>query len=286
MKPFEYFEPRTLAEATQLLSEYDGKAKILAGGIDLLPRMRKGGVAADYVISIQKIPDLEYIEPDGEGIRFGAMTRLRSLETFDTIRTQYPVFYDAVHQITSVQAKCMGTAVGNLCVATPASDVATALLALGAELKITGPKGERTEAFDRFYLGYFKICLEKGEIVSEVRVPGPASSSGGAFLNLVRTHSDIAKVSVATAITMNGALCRDARIAIGAAAPMVFRAVKAEAVLRDQKVTLDAIQRAAELAATEIRPITDLRSTAVYRREMTKVLVGRALQQAFERART
>ncbi len=286
MKPFDYFEPKTIVEATQLLSEYNGSAKVLAGGVDLLPRMRKGGATADYIISLQKIPNLEYIEPDGQqGIRFAAMTKLRSLETSKSIQTHYPILYDAVHQITSVQAKYMGTAVGNLCVATPASDVATALLALGAELKVSGPKGERTESMNHFYLGYFKISLGRGEIVSEVRMPGTPACSGSAFLNLVRTHSDIAKVSVAAVVTLEGDKCRDARIAIGAAAPTVFRASKAEAALRDQKVTSEAIQRAAELAAAETRPITDLRSTAEYRREMTKVLVRRALEQAFEKAR-
>jgi aerobic carbon-monoxide dehydrogenase medium subunit len=286
MKAFEYFEPKTIVEATELLSEYDGKAKLLAGGIDLLPRMRKGLAAADYIVSLQKIQGMDYIQLDGEGaLRFGAMTRLRSLETSKSIQTRYPILYDAIHQITSVQTKYMGTAVGNLCVATPASDVATALLALGAELNVTGPKGERTEPLDRFYLGYFRISLGRGEMVREVRLPRSPAFSGSAFFNLVRTHSDIAKVSVAVTAVRDNDTCRAVTIAVGAAAPTVLRAFKAEARLRDQKITGEAIEKAAELAAGDVRPITDLRSTAEYRKEMTKVLVRRALEEAFDRAR-
>ena len=174
MKPFEYFEPRTVGEATEILSNYGEKAQILAGGVDLIPRMRKGDIQAEYVINIQKIPGLDYIEPDGkEGITFGAMARLHSIETSKTIQNKYPILYEAIHQITSVQAKYMGTAVGNLCVATPASDVATSLFALGAQLKITGLKGERIEPIEKFYVDYRLTSLKRGEMVTGVVLPDP-----------------------------------------------------------------------------------------------------------------
>jgi carbon-monoxide dehydrogenase medium subunit len=285
MKPFEYFEPGTVTEATQLLSNYGEKARILAGGIDLIPKLRKGGIKAEYVVNIQRIPGLEYIKAQGkQGLRFGAMTKLHSMETSGAIQSHYPILYDAIHQISSVQAKYMGTVIGNLCVGTPASDVATALFALGAELKIAGVAGERTEPIEKFYLDHHRTSLQQGEMVTEVSLPNPASGMTSAFLNLVRTHADIAKVSVAVTVIVQDGVCREARIVMGAVAPTVFRAAKAEALLKDQKITLPLMSKAAETAAGETRPISDLRSTAEYRKETAKVLVRRALEKALQKA--
>jgi carbon-monoxide dehydrogenase medium subunit len=286
MKPFEYFEPSTVGEATRLLSNYGKKAQILAGGIDLIPRMRKGEIKTKYVVNIQKIPGLGYIEPDGKrGLKFGAMTKLHSIETSKPIQKNYPILYEAVHQIASVQAKYMGTAVGNLCVATPASDVATVLFALGAKLKIAGPNKQRTEPIEKFYLDYLRTSLQRGEMVTGVFLPRPQPGTNTAFLNLVRTRADIAKISVALAIVIQEGICREARIAIGAVAPTVLRATKAEVVLTGKKLGPDLIHQAAEAAAGETKPITDLRSTANYRREMVKVLTRRALEKALEKGK-
>ncbi len=286
LKPFDYFEPGTVMEAVKLLSVHGEKAKVLAGGIDLIPRMRKGAIKADYLINIQNIPELEYIKSsDANGLKFGAMTRLHSLETSKEIQRKYPILYEAIHQITSVQTKYMGTAVGNICVGTPASDMATVLLALDAELTIAGANGERTEPMPKFYVDYLRTSLKRGEMVTEVSLPNPAKGMGTAFMNLVRTHADIAKVSVAVAIIVEEDICQEVKIAIGAAAPVVFRATKAEAVLKRQRVSSEVIAKGAETAAGETRPITDLRSTAEYRKEMTRVLVNRALEKALERAR-
>jgi len=284
--PFEYFEPRTVGEATQILSDYGAKAQILAGGIDLIPRIQKGDIRAEYAVNIQKIPGLEHVGPDGkEGMTLGAMSRLRSIEVSKPIQNKYPILYEAIHQITSVQAKYMGTAVGNLCLATPASDVATSLLALGAQLKITGPGGDRIEPIETFYVDYRRTSLKRGEIVTAVVLPSPPPGTGTAFFNLVRTRADIAKVSAAAAISVQNGICGEVRIAIGAAAPTVFRAQKAEALFTGQKITPELIRDAAETAAGETKPITDLRSTATYRKEMAKVLVRRALEKALERAK-
>jgi CO/xanthine dehydrogenase FAD-binding subunit len=286
LKPFDYFEPTTVKEAIKLLSTHGEKAQVLAGGIDLIPRMRKGAIKADYLINIQNIPELEYIKNGGtKGLKFGAMARLHSLETSKEIQKNYPILYEAIHQITSVQTKYMGTAVGNICVGTPASDVATVLLALDAELTIAGDKGERAEPMPKFYVDYLRTSLKQDEMVTGVSLPNPAKGMGTAFLNLVRTHADIAKISVAVAIIVENDTCKDARIALGAVAPTVFRATKAEAALKGQKVGSQSIAKAAETAAGETKPITDLRSTAEYRKEMARVLVTRTLEKALERAR-
>jgi CO/xanthine dehydrogenase FAD-binding subunit len=285
LKPFDYFEPESIKEASQLLSTYGEKARVLAGGIDLIPRMRRGKAEADYLVHIRKIPGMERIEADRSGgLTFGAMASLIAIETFNAVREKYPALYGAIHQISSVQAKYMGTAVGNICVATPASDVATALMALGAELTIAGMDGERKEPIETFYPDYGRTSLRTGELVTAIHLPAPPAGNGAAFMNLVRTHSDIAKISAAVTVSIQAGVCREVRIAVGAAAPTVFRATKAEAVLKGRKPDAAAIHEAAEAAAGETRPITDLRSTAEYRKEMTGVLVRRSLEKALEAA--
>lgn len=286
LEPFDYFEPGNVHEASEILSTRDEKAWILAGGIDLIPKIRKGTLKADHVINIQKIPGLESIEFIREkGLTFGAMAGLHSLEKSRIVQDEFPSLYEAIHQITSPQAKFMGTAVGNLCVGTPASDLATALLALDAELTIAKADGERKEPLSNFYLDYYRTSLEHGELVTYLFLPSPPDGTGTAFMNLVRTQADIAKVSVAVSLCVENGVCLESRIAVGAAAPTAFRATKAEALLKDREINADAICEAAKAAAGQTKPITDLRSTAGYRKEMTRVLVERALERAFKRAK-
>jgi aerobic carbon-monoxide dehydrogenase medium subunit len=283
LKPFDYFEPETVEEASEYLTSHGGKAWVLAGGVDLIPRLRRGKINTDALVNIQKIPALDVIEANEAGLKFGAMVRLRSLEASKIVRENCPALYDAIHQISSIQVKHMGTVVGNICVATPASDLATALIALGAELTIAGADGQRKEPLEAFYIEYGRTSLVAGEIVTEIILPNPSPGTGTAFLNLVRTHGDIAKVNVAVSVTMNEGICGEARIAVGAVAPIVFRATKAEALLKGQELNPEIIRRAGEAAAGETKPITDLRSTADYRRQMTGVLVRRALEKALEK---
>lgn len=281
LAPFRYYEPVTAVEAAALLHQYGTDAQILAGGIDLLPRMRVGSTKADHVINIQNIPELNYIKTDKEvGLEFGAMATLHSLELSSEFRRTYPMLYEAIHQITSVQSKCMGTAVGNLCVSTPASDVATALMALDAELIILGVDGARRENIANFYTGYRSTTLSRGEFVTGVSVPKAAAGQGAAFMNLVRTHADIAKVTVAVAVVTQGDICIDARIALGAVGPTVSRAYAAEDRLIGQKCDPSLIADVAAIAMEHTSPITDFRSTDVYRRQTARVLVARALETA------
>jgi len=285
LKPFEYFEPRTIGEAMQILLMHGDKARILAGGLDLLPRMRQGQSQPEYVVYNKMIPGLDYIEGDqATGLRFGALTTLRSLELSLAIQKGYVVLYEAVHKIASVQVKTMGTAVGNLCVGTPASDVAAALFALGAELKIASPAKERTIAIKDFYLGVNQTILEPTEMVTEVLLPSVPAGTGGAFLKLVRVATDVAKVNVAVTIVVRGNTCKEAKVVLGAVAPTVIRARKTEEILSEQKLEPGIIATAAKAAGEETKPITDIRSTAEYRKETVEILVKRAIEKALERA--
>jgi len=285
LKPFDYFEPTTIEEATQILSKYGTKAKVLAGGVDLVARMRRRQVQPQYVLSILSIPGLDYIQSDKAGLRFGALTTIRSIELSPIVEKDYAVLYEAASQIASVQVKTMGTAVGNLCVATPASDIASALYALGARLRIVGPASERIIPIENFFVGVNQTVLEPGEIVTEVILPSPAPQTAGAFFKLVRTASDIAKVNVAVSLTVTDNTCRDAKIALGSVAPTVFRATQAEKALKGSTLEPKVVEETAQLAAQEAKPITDLRSTVEYRGEMVRVLVRRAVEKAMTRAR-
>ena len=286
LKPFEYIEPKTVEEASRLLSGYGARGVLFAGGVDLIPRMRNRKIKPEYVVSIGKLPGLYYIEGSSkDGLKIGALTSIRSVELSPAVRKDYVILYEAAHQLSSVQVKVMGTLVGNLCVGTPASDMAACLIALGAELKIAGSGGDRTEPLENFYAGVGQTMLKPGEIVTEILLPPVKAGTGGGFLNLVRTASDISKVNTAVIITVVDGTCREARIVLGAVAPTVFRAKKAEDILKGQKLDSKVIEAAGQAAAEDTRPITDLRSTAEYRRDVTRVLVIRALNRAVERAK-
>ena len=285
LRPFEYFEPGTVEEAAQILLRYGTKAKVLAGGVNLVPRMRRHRVQPDAVVSLQRIPGLNYIKRDeADGLRIGTLTSLHFIELSPAIQKDYIVLYEAIHQIASIQVKTMGTAVGNLCVATPASDVATVLFALGAELKIVSTASEKVMPIENFPIGVNQTILQPGEIVTEVLLPRPPAGTGGAFLKLVRTAPDIAKVNVAVTVTITDSTCQEAKVALGSVAPTLIRSKKAEETLRGKKLDQEVIEAAAEAAAEEVKPITDIRSTAEYRKEMTKVLVKHAIEKALERA--
>lgn len=286
LKPFEFFEPKTVDEVVQLLFMYGAKAKVMAGGVDLVLKMRLRELMPEYVVSLQKVPELDYIEGDREtGLRFGALATLRQIELSPIVQRNWVLLYEAVHQIASVQAKTMGTAVGNLCVATPASDVAPALFALGAKVKIAGTASEKVIPIEDLFVAVGKTILEPHEIVTEIFVPALPARTGGAFMKLAKTMDDIAKINTAVTVTVADGKCQQARIALGSVAPTPIRVTEAEETLKTQKLDEKTIARAAEAAAESVKPITDVRSTAVYRKEMAKVLVKDALEKAVARAK-
>ncbi|MBP1628372.1 MAG: aerobic-type carbon monoxide dehydrogenase, middle subunit CoxM/CutM-like protein [Holophagaceae bacterium] len=286
LKDFVYFEPTTTAEVTSLLAEHGAKARIMAGGIDLIPRMRAGSIKAEVVINIQKIPELSLFEYDpAKGFRFGAMVSLHTLDTCQELKKHFPIIQKAINQITSVQSKYMGTAVGNVCLATPASDVSPVLMVHDAELIIEGTQGVRTEKVADFYTAYYKTTLQQGEFVTGVSIPKVAEGTGAAFYNKVRTHADIAKITVAAVVNVQDGVFQDAKIALGAVAPVALRARSAEAVLQGQPISEELIQKAAEVAMNDGSPISDFRSNKEYRLDMIRVLVGRALNKAVNQAK-
>ncbi len=287
--PFEFSEPVTVAEAVSLV---DGvRARVLAGGVDLVLKMRLRQVVVDRVVSLQKVPGLDYIRIDAHAggqadgaLCIGALATLRQVETAPAVRRRWPLLAEAISAIVSVQTKAMGTMVGNLCVGTPASDVAPALYTLGARVRIGGVNGERVIPIEQFFLDAGKTAVGPHEIVTEIVVPAPAAGSAGSFLKLSTTSEDIAKVNTAVMIELAGDVCVRAGVSVGSAAPTPVRAAAAEQALIGRAMRAHAIADAADAAADAVCPISDVRSTAWYRKEMVRVLVRDALEKAAARA--
>ncbi len=285
LRPFELLEPESLQDAVQTLASAGPGAKVLAGGLDLISRMTRWQVDPPCLVSLQRISGLDFLEVGDHGqLRIGPMTTLRALELSGIVRDKWLLLQETAHQIASVQVKTMGTLIGNLCVATPASDMAPALYVLGAELQLTGPEGVTSVPIADFFVPVCQSVLTPQQIVTEVSVPPLPAHAGTAFRKLAHTKACIAKVNAAVLVTIEDGVCSEARIALGAVAPTVVRARQAELALRGRAITRELAAEAAELAAAEAAPISDLRATAEYRKHMVAVLTRRAIMAAADRA--
>ena len=283
---FKYLMPETVAEACSLLSQYKGKAKIIAGGTDLLPKMQMRVMAPEYLVGLKNITGMNYIQYDEvDGLRFGAMATIHEIETSPVVRERYEVLFHAVSSMASTQIRHMGTVAGNICNAVPSAETAPALIVLGARLKVVSPRGERVIPIEDFFTGPSRTVLEEDELLVEIQIPVMPAHSGGAYLkHTLRRAMDLAMVGVATFMVHEQDSCKEVKIALGAVAPTPIRVVQAEEVLRNKKVTDRLIQKAAEEAAKGALPISDMRSSAEYRTEMIEVLARRALRSAWEKA--
>ena len=278
---FDYLEPTTLEEAVSLLGKYNGKAKLIAGGTDLLVQIRAKSIAPEFVIDIGYIPGLDYIKYDAaRGLSIGALTTIRAIELSDEIRQRYPILSDAAATLGSAAIRNVATIGGNLCNAAPSADNAPPLIGLSAKARIIGPGGERTVPLEDFFVGPGSTALKTGELLVEIQVPVPPPGTKGAYLKHSRSPVDLAIIGVAVIMTLgSGEICQEVKIVLGAVAPTPMRAKKAEEILIGKKVEPTLIEKAAGVAAEEARPITDVRASAGYRREMVKVLTGRAIRQ-------
>lgn len=286
---FEYFAPKSVGEACLLLSQKE-KAKVIAGGTDLLVKMKKREALPQSLIGLRNIPNLDYIQYDEvEGLRIGALASIQSIADSPIIRKRFDILAEAAATMGTPQVRNMGTIGGNLCNASPSADTAPPLLVLGASVRLVSQAGERVIGLEKFFTGPGETVLQSDEILTEIQIStNLPPNTGGAYLKLLpRSNVDLAAVSVAVLITLgpkNG-ICNDVKIALGAVAPTPLRAYKAEEAVKGKELERSVIELAAQLASEEARPISDLRSSAEYRREMVKVLTKRAIRQAWERAK-
>jgi len=285
---FEYLTPKTIAEALSLLSQYKERAKVIAGGTDVLPKLkRRETKAPEYIIDLKGIRDLDYIEyDDSGGLRLGALATIHAVETSPIIQERFSVLFHAAESMASTQVRNRGTIAGNICNAVPSADTAPALLTLEARLRLAGQSGERIVNVEDFFTGPNETVLTDEEILQEIHVPNLPPHSRGRYLKLTpRRSMDLAMVGVAVVVVADDGICSDIRIALGAVAPTPIRARQAENIVRGQKLSEELIERAAWRAAEECRPISDHRASAEYRREMVKVLTKRAINQAISYSR-
>ncbi len=282
-REFEYFEPRTVGEALSLLVSHRNKTKVMAGGTDLLVQMKMGRVDPECVINLGRIPALRYLIVD-KGLRIGALTSFWEIEKHAIIREKYTALFEAASGVTSVQIKHMGTLGGNLCNASPAADSAPPLLVFGAKVRLVAGDNDRLLPLEDFFLGAGQTVLSPGELLLEIQLPEVLSHTGSAFLKIARVSADLAKVSVAVKVVREGEVCKDCRIAFGSVAKTPIRTLKAENILRGKKLDKERLEEVSRQSSEEIQPITDIRSTAWYRKEMCRVLVRDAINKAWLRA--
>ncbi len=279
-----YFQPKTVEEAVSLLASHGKDAKILAGGTDLVILMRNRALMSKCIIDINRIPGLDYVTYNKDGLRIGALATLRAVELSKTVKEEYPLLYEAICQMATTQVRNMGTVVGNLCRASPSADTAPPLLTLQARVEIVGPSESRVVPLEEFFIAPGETVLKHYEAVVGIQVPKLRANTGTAFLRITRVAADVAKVNVASVVTIKDGACEDARIALGSVASTPVRAKKAEGFLMGKKLEDGIIEKAARLAADESRPIGDVRSTEEYRKEVSKILVSRAIKICRERA--
>lgn len=283
---FEYLAPQTVAEACSLLSKYGRTAKVIAGGTDLLVKMKERELAPQYVVGLKGITDLDYIDYDDvDGLRIGALTSNDSIAGSMVIRERFGLLSEAAAKIGTPQIRNMGTIGGNLCNAAPSADTAPPLIALGARVKLVSPRGERVVPLEEFFTGPGETVLQTDELLTEIQVPRQIPGTRGVYLKLFpRGAVDIAAVGVAVLLILGkDGTCSDARMVLGAVAPTPVRATRAEAVIKGKPDKNEVIEKAAETASEEAHPISDVRCSAGYRREMVKVLTRRALVQCLRR---
>ena len=287
MKNFRYIVATNLDEAIALIEESGGKkAFIMAGGTDLLVRLRDGEIKPDCIIDLKGISGLTYVEyEDNRGLRIGALSSIADVEKNPKLLSGYAALAEAASSIGSIQIRNKGTIGGNLCNASPSADMAPPLIVMGATVRIVGKVGERIVNLEEFFLGPGGTVLRNGEILTEIEVPKPPPLSGAAYQKLGRRSGmDLAIAGVACLLVMDSeSRCKRARIAMGAVAPTPLRAKEAEALMTGKKIGGELVAEVAKKAAEEAKPISDVRATANYRREVIEVLVKRAISESMSR---
>ena len=309
MRKFDYLRPKTFEEALTLLAQYGDKAKLIAGGTDVIVMIKQKTMAPDVLISLRGIPGLNEIKFNGS-LSIGAMVTHRAIEKSEIIKKDFSALTDAADFLGSIQIRNVATIGGNICTAAPSADTATPLLVLGAQAKIKSLKEEKTVPIEEFFRGPGETVLQPGELLRELLIPKPLPNTGSAYYKLQRRLAldlPILGVSVLLSLDKNRVtcsdllctaspissilhmmeddeiVCREVRIALGVAAPTPMRAGKAEALLRGKKLSDELLEEAANTAAEEAQPRDTLRGEAWYRKDMIRVLVKRMAMRCIER---
>jgi carbon-monoxide dehydrogenase medium subunit len=282
---FEYVRPGTIAEAVALLQQHGDDAKILSGGQSLIPMMKLRVARPAWIIDIGRVANLAYIKEEDGHLKIGGLIREADLESSDLIRSKYPILHDTARVIADPLVRNLATVGGNLAHGDPANDHPATMLALDAKVVATGPRGDRVIAITEFFISIFTTALEHDEILTEIQIPIPPPRSGGAYFKLERKVGDFATAAVAVQVTMTAdGACQRAGIGLTNVGPTPLQAAKAGDFLRGKKLDAAAIDQAAQLAADESEPSSDLRGPAEFKKGLVREFTRRGLRKAAERA--
>ncbi len=282
---FDYSAPSTLDEALKLLNELGDEAKILAGGHSLIPMMKLRFAEPEHLVDLNNVPGLSYVKIEGDQLKIGAMTKEVDLEDSAEIGDHFPIFHDAAKLIADPQVRNFGTIGGNIAHGDAANDHPAVMIALNAEVEITGLDGKRTVHIDEFFYGFYATAVQEGEILTEIRIPVPSGKSGNAYHKMERKAGDYATGGVAVQLTLDSdGTCTYAGIGLTNVNPVPLRASRSEEALVGTKVDDDAIEKAAQYASEDCSPSDDLRGSEDYKRRIIKVLTKRMIHKALERA--
>jgi len=256
MRKFTYLVPKTLNEAISMHASYDGRARYIAGGTDVLVKLKEGKIGPDYLVSLRHIisQDQPFLNTETGELFIGAFMTHRSIERSSLVRHRYPILHDAVKNIGSVQIRNVATIGGNLVNAVPSADGAIPLIALDGKAHIYGPKGYRLIDLARFFLGPGQCEIQGAEILTEIIIPRVEPRTGGAYIKHGRREAmelPMLGVGILLNLEPDMATCAKARICLGVAAPTPFRALAAEAYLKGKPVTEDSLTEAGKMAAGE-----------------------------------
>jgi len=283
LRQFSYFEPITIKEAVEVLAEKGSGAYLLAGGTDLLVRMKREDITPTALVNLKRINALNEIKSDKNGMRIGALSTISSIENSQAIKTSYPVLSQAAGTLGNRSIRNLATIGGNIGRASPASDMSPALIVLQAKVAAEGPSGKREMEIENVFTGPGATSLGAAEIITAFILPDMAPNTGAAYLKMGRRSGggDCALVGVAVLLTMSNGEAGDIRIVFSSVGPKPMRARHAEEVIMSGTLTEERMQEAARTAEGEM---SDMRCSASYRRELIRVLTFRALQEAQQKA--
>ena len=289
LKPFAYFEPTTLPEAIEILAAQEDGAFALAGGTDLLVRMKTGVIKPRAIVNLKRIEGLDQIkEEPGRGVRIGTLATFSAVEDSNLLRSTHPVIAQAARTLGCPSIRNLATVGGNIGRASPASDAAPFLMVLSARVSLKGPQGERELGMGEIFSGPGMTALRPAELITSLLVPDMAPHSGAVYLKMGRREGmDCSLAGVAALVMLSGGEteAEETKIALSAVAPVPMRAKKAEAAVLSGRLTEKCIKEAAKVASEEISPVSDMRASESYRREVVRVLTFRALMSALHQAR-
>ncbi len=278
---FEYYKPKSLDEVWEL-KEKIPDARFIAGGTDVMVEIRNGDISPSALLSLRSIPGLDNIEVS-ETTRIGALTTIGDLIHHPAIADKFPILVEAAKELGSPQIRNVATVGGNLCNCSPCADMVPPLLVLDARVRLQGSRGSRIIPLEELFVGPGESCLSPHEILTDILLEPPHHSAKTIYLKKGRMKMDLAVASVALLVEVEGESCQKARIAAGSVAPVPLRLKKVEALIEKSTLTRSLISQAQKLAAESVVPITDIRASEDYRREIMGILVKRALEKILER---